>query len=30
LFSVLSGIEWYIKEKTPVPKNQFGIHRWFS
>ena len=30
LFSVLSGIEWYIKEKTPVPKNQFGRHSWFS
>ena len=30
LFSVLSGIEWYIKEKTPVPNNQFGRHSWFS
>ena len=30
LFSVLSGIDWYIKEKTPVPKNQFGEHSWFS
>ena len=30
LFSVLSGIEWYVKEKTPVPKNQFGKHTWFS
>ena len=30
LFSVLSGIEWYVKEKTPVPKNQFGRHNWFS
>ena len=30
LFSVLSGIDWYIKEKTPVPKNQFGKHSWFS
>ena len=30
LFSVLSGIGWYIKEKTPVPKNQFGKHSWFS
>ena len=30
LFSVLSGIEWYIKEKTPVPKNKFGEHSWFS
>ena len=30
LFSVLSGIDWYIKENTPVPKNQFGTHSWFS
>ena len=30
LFSVLSGIHWYIKENTPVPKNQFGKHSWFS
>jgi len=30
LFSVLSGINWYIKEKTAVPKNQFGKHTWFS
>ncbi len=30
LFSVLSGIDWYIKERTPVPKNQFGKHSWFS
>ena len=30
LFSVLSGIDWYIKENTPVPKNQFGRHSWFS
>ena len=30
LFSVLSGIDWYIKENTPVPKNQFGEHSWFS
>ena len=30
LFSVLSGIEWYIQKKTPVPKNQFGRHSWFS
>ena len=30
LLSVLSGIEWYVKEKTPVPKNQFGRHSWFS
>ena len=30
LFSVLSGIEWYVQKKTPVPKNQFGRHSWFS
>ena len=30
LFSVLSGIDWYIKENVPVPKNQFGKHSWFS
>ena len=30
LFSVLSGVDWYIKENTPVPKNQFGKHSWFS
>ena len=30
LFSVLSGIDWYINEKTPVPKNKFGEHSWFS
>ena len=30
LFSVLSGIDWYIKKNTPVPKNQFGKHSWFS
>ena len=30
LFSVLCGIDWYIKENTPVPKNQFGKHSWFS
>ena len=30
LFSVLSGIEWYVQEKTPVPKNQFGRHSLFS
>ncbi len=29
-FSVLSGLDWYIKENTPVPKNQFGKHSWFS
>ena len=29
LFSVLSGIKWYVQKKTPVPKNQFGRHSWF-
>tara|TARA_Y100000766_G_scaffold121010_1_gene103935 strand:+ start:302 stop:592 length:291 start_codon:yes stop_codon:yes gene_type:complete len=30
LYSVLSGIEWFIDKKTPVPKNKFGKHSWFS
>ena len=30
LFSVLGGIEGFGKEKTPVPKNKFGRHSWFS
>ena len=30
LFSVLSGIKWYVQKKTPVPNNQFGRHSWFS
>ena len=30
LDSVLGGIDYYLNEKTPVPKNYFGSHRWFS
>ena len=30
LYSVLSGIEWFIDKNTPVPKNKFGKHSWFS
>ena len=30
LYSVLSGIEWFIDKKTPVSKNKFGKHSWFS
>ena len=30
LYSVLSGIEWFINKNTPVPKNKFGMHSWFS
>jgi len=30
LYSVLSGIEWFIEKNTPVPKNKFGKHSWFS
>jgi|TARA_B100001093_G_scaffold441037_1_gene441928 hypothetical protein len=30
LYSVLTGIEWFIDKKTPVPKNKFGKHSWFS
>jgi len=30
LYSVLSGIEWFIDKNTPVPKNKFGRHSWFS
>ena len=30
LNSVLGGIDYYLNEKTPVPKNYFGSHRWFS
>ena len=22
--------DYYLNEKTPVPKNYFGSHRWFS
>ena len=30
LNSVLSGIGWFIEENTPVPRNKFGKHSWFS
>ena len=30
LNSVLMGINWYLKTKKPVSKNQFGKHKWFS
>ena len=30
LNSVLSGIEWFIEKNTPVPRNKFGKHSWFS
>ena len=30
LSSVLRGINWYLKNKKPVPKNKFGKHSWFS
>ena len=30
LDSVLKGIDWYINNEMPVPKNHFGVHSWFS
>ena len=30
LDSVVRGFEWYVLRGTPVPKNAFGTHRWFS
>ena len=30
LNSVLMGINWYLKTKKKVSKNQFGKHEWFS
>ena len=30
LISVLNGIDWYLDKKTPVAKNMFGKHLWFS
>ena len=30
LSSVVRGFEWYIVRKEPVPRNQFGSHKWFS
>ena len=30
LNSVVGGINYYLIEKEPVPKNHFGTHKWFS
>lgn len=30
LHSVISGINWYLINQKPVPKNHFGKHIWFS
>jgi len=30
LSSVLQGFKFYIIERKPVKKNQFGTHKWFS
>ena len=30
LDSVLKGLDWYINNEMPVPKNHFGVHNWFS
>ena len=30
LDNVLKGIDWYLTNETPVKKNQFGTHKWFS
>jgi hypothetical protein len=30
LSSVVRGFEWYVVRGEPVPRNQFGSHRWFS
>jgi len=30
LRSVLKGYKWYLENKQPVPRNQFGKHKWFS
>lgn len=30
LKSVLGGIDWYMRNKKPVPRNNFGKHLWFS
>ena len=30
LDSVVRGFEWYVIYQTPVPKNAFGAHPWFS
>ena len=30
LSSVVRGFDWYLTRRTPVPKNQWGVHPWFS
>ena len=30
LNSVIRGFEWYVRTGTPVKRNQFGSHKWFS
>ena len=30
LRSVLRGINWYLNNKSPVPKSHFGNHSWFQ
>ena len=30
LKSVLGGLQWYVINQTPIPRNHFGIHKWFS
>lgn len=30
LESVVRGYEWYITKGEPVPRNQFGVHPWYS
>tara|TARA_Y100000768_G_C23980587_1_gene685533 strand:- start:167 stop:676 length:510 start_codon:yes stop_codon:yes gene_type:complete len=30
LFSVISGLKYYLENNKKVPKNNFGKHRWFS
>jgi hypothetical protein len=30
LTSVVSGSDWYLTQREPVPRNQLDPHRWFS
>ena len=30
LFSVISGLKYYLENNEEVPKNYFGTHKWFS
>ena len=30
LFSVISGLHYFLNETKKVPKNHFGAHKWFS